>query len=520
MVLFSVLLWTSCTKNPDGTITVTTKTVTDITESSAKTGGSVTSSGYSIGNCGVCYGESHNPTLNNSFTKDHEGDGSFSSILSNLKSGTQYYVRAYAKTSSGIEYGDEMSFATKGGYTINVFANPTASGTVTGAGSYQPEESCTVTATANTGYTFTNWTENGTIFSSNESYNFTVAGSRNLTANFSLKSYSIAVSVAPDNSGTVSGGGEYNHGQSCTLRATANSGFSFTNWTENGEVVSSNANYTFTVDGNRTFVANFEVRNYTISVSTDPSVGGVVSGGGSNFQYSQSCTVTATANSGYAFTNWTENGNVVSTNSNYTFTVTNDRTLVANFEGAYNGHGYVDLGLPSGTLWATCNVGATTPESNGDKFAWGEVQPKSSYEWSNYRYCHGGDGVHTLTKYCNDSEYGYNGFTDNLTILLPSDDAATVNWGTGWSTPGSNQWYELFQNTTMDWTSQNGVYGLLLTASNGKTLFFPQSGYWMNCLTTYAPPPAAILFSINSNDFMDHLTDRCYGLYVRPVHQN
>ena len=197
-LLLVITCFSACTKKPEGSISVTTKAVTEITGTSAKTGGSVTSTGYSVGDCGVCYGESHNPSLNNSFTKDHEGDGSFSSTLSNLKSGTKYYVRAYAKTSSGIEYGDETSFTTKGGYTINVFANPTAGGTVTGAGDYQEGQNCTVTATAKTGYIFTNWTENGTEVSSDETYSFTVSGSRNLQANFSQKSYTIAVTANPN----------------------------------------------------------------------------------------------------------------------------------------------------------------------------------------------------------------------------------------------------------------------------------------------------------------------------------
>ena len=99
----------------------------------------------------------------------------------------------------------------------------------------------------------------------------------------------------------------------------------------------------------------------------------------------------------------------------------------------YNGHEYVDLGLPSGTLWATCNVGADTPEGYGDYFAWGETTPKTTYNWNTYKYCNGGEGLNTLTKYCSDSNFGYNGFTDNLTVLqLMDDDAATVNWGSGW----------------------------------------------------------------------------------------
>ena len=152
---------------------------------------------------------------------------------------------------------------------------------------------------------------------------------------------------------------------------------------------------------------------------------------------------------------------------------------VLNFTTESGGGGgsyeYVDLGLPSGTLWATCNVGADAPEDYGDYFAWGETQPKSIYNWSTYQYCNG--SYNTMTKYCNNSGYGYNGFTDNLTTLLPEDDAATANWGAGWRMPTEEEWQELYYNTTCTWTTQNGVNGKLFTASNGNSLFLPAAGY-------------------------------------------
>jgi len=220
-------------------------------------------------------------------------------------------------------------------YTINVSANPTNGGTVTGGGTYQQGQSCTVSATNNSGFTFTNWTENGSVVSNNANYTFTVTGNRTLVANFQAQpqNYTISVSANPSNGGNVTGGGTYQQGQSCTVSATNNSGFTFTNWTENGSVVSNDANYTFTVTGNRSLVANFQAQpqNYTISVSANPSNGGNVTGGGT-YQQGQSCTVSATNNSGFTFTNWTENGSVVSNDANYTFTVTGNRTLVANFQ--------------------------------------------------------------------------------------------------------------------------------------------------------------------------------------------
>ena len=215
-------------------------------------------------------------------------------------------------------------------YTISVSANPTNGGTGTGGGTFNYGQNCTVTATAATGYTFTNWTENGNVVSTNANYTFNVTGNRTLVANFTANTYTINVSAQPTNGGTATGGGTFNYGQNCTVTATAATGYTFTNWTENGNVVSTNANYTFTVNGNRTLVAHFTANTYTINVSAQPTNGGTVTGGGT-FNYGQSCTVTATAATGYTFTNWTENGNVVSTNANYTFTVNGNRTLVAHF---------------------------------------------------------------------------------------------------------------------------------------------------------------------------------------------
>ena len=135
---------------------------------------------------------------------------------------------------------------------------------------------------------------------------------------------------------------------------------------------------------------------------------------------------------------------------------------------------YVDLGLPSGLLWATCNVGASIPENRGSYYAWGEIQGKLFYQWSNYVYCRGSGN--TLTKYCTSSNYGYNGYTDNLTTLLPEDDVATVILGNGWRIPTIAEWQELLNETSNYWVKQNGVNGRLIIASNGNRLFLPAAG--------------------------------------------
>lgn len=248
-----------------------------------------------------------------------------------VPAGTNYRIRVIS-TNYPLVGGNIQTVAiAPSAYTIAVTANPSNAGSVTGGGTYNQGQSCTVTATANTGFTFTNWTENGDVVSTNANYTFTVNSNRSLVANFTENTYTVTVSANPSNGGTAAGGGTFTHGQSCTVTATANTGYTFTNWTENGSVVSSDANYTFTVEGNRSLVANFTAITYTITVSANPSNSGTTSGGGT-YNHGQSCTVIATSADGYTFMNWTENGTVVSTDANYTFVVTSNRSLVANFE--------------------------------------------------------------------------------------------------------------------------------------------------------------------------------------------
>ena len=198
-------------------------------------------------------------------------------------------------------------------------------------------------------------------------------------------------------------------------------------------------------------------------------------------------------------------------------------------------HDYVDLGLPSGTLWATCNVGASKPEDYGSYFAWGETSTKSIYDWdgSTYKYANG--DYKKLTKYCNRSDYGNNGFTDNLTALQAGDDPATVNWGSGWRTPSKEQWEELLSNTTHQWTTQNGVKGRKFTSKkNGQTLFLPAAGnrcnselmyagsygsFWSRSLDTDIPDYAWFLYFDSGGCDKGYGGIRNYGFSVRPVRE-
>lgn len=189
-------------------------------------------------------------------------------------------------------------------------------------------------------------------------------------------------------------------------------------------------------------------------------------------------------------------------------------------------HEWVDLGLPSGTLWATCNIGASSPEDYGDYFAWGETEPKEVYDWRSYSLC-GGSQV-SMKKYCTKASFGYGGYVDNKTELDPEDDAAYVNWGPSWRIPSVAQSQELF-NCLSGWSQRNGVNGLLFTGSNGATLFLPAAGcrientinhgfgcYWLCSLDIDTPSKADYLdFTSRSIDW--NTAGRYNGYPVRAV---
>jgi len=188
-------------------------------------------------------------------------------------------------------------------------------------------------------------------------------------------------------------------------------------------------------------------------------------------------------------------------------------------------HEWVDLGLPSGTLWATCNIGANSPEERGDYFAWGETEPKDYYDWNTYKWCNGSE--YTLTKYCNKSSYGT---VDNKTELDPEDDAAYVNWGPSWRMPTSEQRQELSQSCSWQWTTVNDVNGYLVTGCNGNSIFLPAAGYshssvdnigyyWLRSLNSFGPGSAYFMYFYRGDWDTWISTDRYYGMPVRAVRE-
>lgn len=218
-------------------------------------------------------------------------------------------------------------------------------------------------------------------------------------------------------------------------------------------------------------------------------------------------------------------------------------SLCANAQDA-NGHEYVDLGLPSGTLWATMNIGAIKPAGYGDYFAWGETSGyedgKESFSWKNYSLCKGSQAK--ITKYLVDrkkareiallTEQQMKDANIKEVELELEDDVARAKWGGDWRMPSTAEFRELNSECTREWTTQNGRWGYLFTSkANGNTIFFPAGGfrdkiiynvgaygyYWSRTLyTRYSGGAFILYFDSNGVNAADNQY-RCFGRSVRPV---
>lgn len=193
-------------------------------------------------------------------------------------------------------------------------------------------------------------------------------------------------------------------------------------------------------------------------------------------------------------------------------------------------HEFVDLGLPSGLLWATTNVGAKRSEEYGSYFAWAETTPKSEYSWATYKYANGSET--SLTKYCSSSAYGN---VDYKESLEEEDDAATVNWGKPWRTPTLYETQELYNYCTWTYSSKNGVSGYNVTGPNGNTIFLPAGGVMQYNTAFYSgtdacvqsatifnaingkPSSASVLYCEEGTPHYWYGWSRCWGYNVRPV---
>lgn len=189
-----------------------------------------------------------------------------------------------------------------------------------------------------------------------------------------------------------------------------------------------------------------------------------------------------------------------------------------------NGHEAVDLGLS--VKWATCNVGASSPEEYGGYYAWGETVEKEDYSWNSYKWSNGSST--SMNKYCAYSSYGK---IDDKTVLELEDDVANAKWGDSWRMPTREEMSDLLTKCTWEWTTYNGVEGRLVTGPNGNSIFLPYTGYrkgkyreddvcyyWTASLSLYENTcDTAFAFDFEDDYKGWENTSRFYGYPIRPV---
>jgi hypothetical protein len=242
--------------------------------------------------------------------------------------------------------------------TFNIDATASAGGTVSGAGTYALDAGINLTAMADAGYVFVNWTEDGVIASSSTTYSFTATADRTLVANF-VPACTLTLTSSSTTMGTVAGAGTFPIGNTVTASATAKPGYVFVNWTESGTIVSTLPGYAFPILATRSLRANFAA-GFTMTAGSSFAPGGTVTGGG-GYATGSTVTLTATPAAGYRFTGWTENGIPVSDSAVFSFTSSANRTLVAQFVPILGIH----AGAPDEIQlsWPASAVGWTLEES-------------------------------------------------------------------------------------------------------------------------------------------------------------
>ncbi len=449
---------------------VTTSEPTSIAAESAVVGGTVTvPEGSHVFLRGVCWGTEPNPDIDGSHTSEETGIGSFSSTLDGLNPNTTYYVRAYAVSDHGLAYGNELSFTTLSGIPVVTTAEVTD---ITGNSAL-----CGGTVTDDGGLAIT---ARGVCWST--SHNPTLSDSHTTdgtgTGSFTSSLTGLGTSTTYYVRAYATTAQATSYGEELTF--TTMNGIPTVSTAEVTDITATTATCggTIATDGGLAITA----RGVCWSTSHNPTLGDSHTTDGTGTGSFTSTITGLSASTTYYVRAYATNSLVTIYGGEQSFTTEAGG-------GSGGDHAYVDLGLPSGLLWATCNVGADNPEDYGDYFAWGETQPKDTYNWSTYQYYDGSN----VTKYTG---------SDGLTTLLPEDDAATANWGSDWRMPTKEEWQELCNNTTHTWTTQNGVNGRLFTASNGNSLFLPAAGcrgdsslygagshcsYWSSSLITGSP---------------------------------
>lgn len=494
---------------------VETGAVENITLTFATCGGNVVSDcGADVTERGVCWSTSPNPTINDNITTNGNGTGTFTSNLINLTANTTYYVRAYANNSAGTGYGNEISFTTLkdivkpmvktnevssvvqdaaicGGVVIDdggaevtargvcwsTSQNPTINGSHTDDGTGEGDFTSTITGlTAGTTYYVRAYATNvmGTAYG--EQRSFATTSEEVLLPTVITEEVTDITTDSATSGGNVTSDG----GATVTARGVCWS-------TSQNPTIDDNDGMTTDGNGTGSFTSNI------------PNLA-------PNTRYYVRAYATNSAGTGY--------GDEIS------FTTEEEEEEGCEPDGEIAGHYYVDLGLPSGLKWATCNVGATSPEDYGDYFAWGETSPKVVYDWDTYLHWNDLDG----DGYC---DYGEPTINSDISGNVQYD-AATANWGGNWRMPTKDEMQELVDHCEWEWTQVNGVNGSKVIGPNGSCIFLPAAGIRYGTTLTNDGNYGSCWSSTPYDSYASHLSfydgdegvygsNRYYGQTVRPI---
>jgi len=204
-------------------------------------------------------------------------------------------------------------------------------GVQNGAGTYNYGQTATISTTLPQGYTFRHWKEGETIFSTSPVFQAVITQDRQFVAHFDVNQYEITLVADPASGGTVAGGGIFSFGSEITVTAEAAEGYDFSGWRENGQLVSNQPSYTFTISKDRDLTARFNIRSYLVSTQITPEGSGAVSGGGT-YNHGATVNLSAAIYAGYQFVSWEENGEIISTTNPFSFQITSNRNILARLE--------------------------------------------------------------------------------------------------------------------------------------------------------------------------------------------
>lgn len=476
-----------------GKPTVETVSLSDIEYTSAICIGNVTSDGGSeVIARGACWSTKQNPTMQDDHTTNGKGIGEFTSKLTDLESNTTYYVRTYATNNNGTNYGEQQIFKTKA-----ILSKPTI-----------------VTIDV------TEITTNSAL------------GGGNITDDGNLSITAKGVCWSKSENPTIDDGGNYtvetlegsNLGKftSEMLHLSANTTYYVRAYATNSEGTSYGEQKKFTTDdgADKPTVKTNSVSG--IAMTSAVCGGNVTSDGGAEVTERGVCWSTKPSptiddnktTEGSGTGNYTSNLTKLLGNTTYYVRAyaINKKGVSYGDEKTFKTNAYeaVDLGLPSGLKWTTCNLGANVPEEYGDYYAWGEITTKTQYTEDN-----------SLT----------NGLALSDISGNYQYDAARAKLGGKLRMPTYDEWNELKQNCEMRYTTQNGVKGCKVTGPNGNSIFLPAAGaynsdlvgtqcwYWSSTpVSDSYDNKTAKFFGFTPSTFYPYeQADRYYGLSVRPV---